>query len=119
MGFPTKVQLIKRQTSEQWYINFPSAVAQAVEFGRGETVEWFIEDKETLVLQRPEAPVRRLKKNLAVTPSRTRRSPRGLPGSLRARAVLGAGPAAPAEPPRCAVAAHRDRAYHDIGEAVG
>jgi len=62
MGFPTKVQLIKRQTSEQWYINFPSAVAQAVEFGRGETVEWFIEDKETLVLQRPEAPVRRLKK---------------------------------------------------------
>ncbi|PIZ36567.1 MAG: hypothetical protein COY42_25330 [Armatimonadetes bacterium CG_4_10_14_0_8_um_filter_66_14] len=119
MGFPTKVQLIKRQTSEQWYINFPSAVAQAMEFGRGETVEWFIEDKETLVLQRPEAPVRRLKKNLAVTPWRTRRSPRGLPGSLRARAVLGAGPAAPAEPPRCAVAAHRDRAYHDIGEAVG
>lgn len=62
MGFPTKVQLIKRQTSEQWYINFPSAVAQAMEFGRGETVEWFIEDKETLVLQRPEAPARKLKK---------------------------------------------------------
>jgi hypothetical protein len=62
MGFPTKVQLIKRQTSEQWYINFPSAVAQAMEFGRGETVEWFIEDKETLVLQRPEAPARKRKK---------------------------------------------------------
>jgi len=28
MGFPTKVQLIKRQASEQWYINFPSALAQ-------------------------------------------------------------------------------------------
>jgi len=25
MGFPTKVQLIKRKQSEQWYINFPSA----------------------------------------------------------------------------------------------
>ena len=62
MGFPTKVQLIKRQTSEQWYINFPSAVAQAMEFDRGETVEWFIEDKETLVLQRPDAPARKLKK---------------------------------------------------------
>lgn len=62
MGFPTKVQLIKRQASEQWYINFPSAVAQAMEFERGETVEWFVEDKETLVLHRPEAPARRLKK---------------------------------------------------------
>jgi hypothetical protein len=29
MGFPTKVQLIKRKESEQWYINFPSAIAQA------------------------------------------------------------------------------------------
>ena len=38
MGFPTKVQLIKRQKSEQWYINFPSAVAQAMEFVRGEIV---------------------------------------------------------------------------------
>lgn len=62
MGFPTKVQLIKRKKSEQWYINFPSAIAQAMEFQRGETVEWFIEDKETLVLRRPEAPPRRLKK---------------------------------------------------------
>jgi hypothetical protein len=51
MGFSTKVQLIKRKNSEQWYINFPSAVAQAMEFSRGEVVEWFIEDKETLVLQ--------------------------------------------------------------------
>jgi hypothetical protein len=62
MGFPTKVQRINRKTSEQWYINFPSAVAQAMEFSRGETVEWFIEDKETLVLHRPEAPERKLKK---------------------------------------------------------
>ena len=31
MGFPTKVQLIKRQASEQWYINFPSALAQAMD----------------------------------------------------------------------------------------
>lgn len=64
MGFPTKVQRINRKKSEQWYINFPSAVAQAMEFSKGETVEWFIEDKETLVLHRPESPDRRLKKTL-------------------------------------------------------
>lgn len=52
MGFPTKVQLIKRKASEQWYINFPSAVAQAMEFQRGETVEWIVEDKAQLVLRR-------------------------------------------------------------------
>jgi hypothetical protein len=62
MGYPTKVQLIKRAKSEQWYINFPSAIARAMEFARGEVVEWFIEDKETLVLQRPDAPERKLKK---------------------------------------------------------
>ena len=54
MGFPTKVQLIKRQKSEQWYINFPSAVAQAMEFVRGEVVEWIVEDKGQLVLRRRE-----------------------------------------------------------------
>lgn len=62
MGFPTKVQLIKRQSSEQWYINFPSAVAQAMEFSRGETVEWIIEDKSMLVLKRQNPPPSPLKK---------------------------------------------------------
>jgi len=52
MGYPTKVQLIKRQNSEQWYVNFPSAVANAMDFERGEMMEWFIEDKQTLVLKR-------------------------------------------------------------------
>lgn len=63
MGFPTKVQLIKRKKSEQWYINLPSAVAQAMEFKKREQVYWFIDDKETLILERPEAPPRRRKKN--------------------------------------------------------
>ncbi len=52
MGFPTKVQLIDRQGSQQWYINFPSALAQACEFLRGEVVEWIVKDKNTLVLRR-------------------------------------------------------------------
>lgn len=62
MGFPTKVQLIKRKDSEQWYINFPSAIAQAMEFQRGEVVEWIIEDKSQLVLRRRSLPVSTLKK---------------------------------------------------------
>ena len=62
MGFPTKVQLIKRQASEQWYINFPSALAQAMDFSRGETVEWFVEDKSLLALRRPHPPAPLLKK---------------------------------------------------------
>ncbi len=64
MGFPTKVQLIKRKQSEQWYINFPSAIAQAMEFERGETVEWTIEDKSRLVLKRQNTPPSLLKKKL-------------------------------------------------------
>jgi hypothetical protein len=62
MGFPTKVQLINRKASEQWYINFPSAIAQAMEFSRGETVEWLVEDKALLALRRLEAPPTVLKK---------------------------------------------------------
>lgn len=56
MGFPTKVQLISREKSEQWYINFPAALAQACEFVRGEVVEWVVEDKFKLVLRRSKDP---------------------------------------------------------------
>jgi hypothetical protein len=56
MGYKTKVQCIKRQKSEQWYINFPSAIAQAMEFSQSENVEWIISDKQNLILHRPEAP---------------------------------------------------------------
>ena len=64
MGFPTKVQLIRRKASEQWYINFPSAIAQAMEFSRGETVEWIVEDKALLALRRLVPPPAALKKTL-------------------------------------------------------
>ena len=90
MGFPTKVQLIKRKASEQWYINFPSALAQAMDFSRGETVEWSVEDKSLLALRRLHPPAPMLKKTLpassppsinsgenAVPPSRSSASPTG------------------------------------------
>jgi len=64
MGYPTKIQLIKRKKSEQWYVNFPAAVAQAIEFQQGEIVEWLIDDHQRLVLSRSDAAVSSLKKKL-------------------------------------------------------
>jgi antitoxin component of MazEF toxin-antitoxin module len=55
MGYPTKVQVIRRKDSEQWYINFPAAIAQAMEFTKGETVEWVIQDRGRLLLNRVQA----------------------------------------------------------------
>jgi hypothetical protein len=56
MGYPTKVQLIQRQESQQWYINLPAAIAQGMDFAKGEEVEWTIADKGTLVLCRKNVP---------------------------------------------------------------
>lgn len=52
MGYPTKVQLIDRKESQQWYINFPAPLAQAMEFEKGEVIEWVIQDRNTLILSR-------------------------------------------------------------------
>jgi bifunctional DNA-binding transcriptional regulator/antitoxin component of YhaV-PrlF toxin-antitoxin module len=57
MGYETKVQLIKRKKgSDQYYINFPAAVAEAMEFEKGETVEWIVEDKANLIVHRKHVP---------------------------------------------------------------
>jgi hypothetical protein len=53
MGYATKVQVIRRVASEQWYVNFPSALAAAMEFEKGEQVEWLIRDDGGLELRRP------------------------------------------------------------------
>jgi len=64
MGYLTKIQLIKCVNSEQWYVNFPAAVAQAIEFQQGEIVEWLIDDHQNLVLKRSDEAVAPLKKKL-------------------------------------------------------
>ena len=57
MGYPTKVQLIKRkQAVDQYYINFPTAVAEAMDFKKGEVVQWHVEDKANLILHRTDVP---------------------------------------------------------------
>jgi antitoxin component of MazEF toxin-antitoxin module len=64
MGYQTKIQLIKRTSSEQWYVNFPAAVAQAIEFEKGEEVEWIIDDLQNIVLRRSDKAVASVKKKL-------------------------------------------------------
>ncbi len=56
MGYPTKVQVIQRKDSKQWYVNFPAALARAMEFAKGEVVEWVVQDRAALTLRRTEAP---------------------------------------------------------------
>jgi len=64
MPFPTKLQLIKRKSSRQFYVNFPSAVAQVLDFQGGEQLEWILLDRSQLVLNRLHTPPVAIKKKL-------------------------------------------------------
>jgi antitoxin component of MazEF toxin-antitoxin module len=52
MGYPTKIQLISRQKGNQWYVNFPNALAEAMNFAKGETVEWTVISTTCLEMKR-------------------------------------------------------------------
>jgi len=52
MGYPTKVQLISREKGKQWYVNFPNALAEAMNFVKGETVEWTVVSTHCLQMNR-------------------------------------------------------------------
>jgi len=52
MGYPTKIQLIARQKGQQWYVNFPNALAGAMNFEKGEVVEWEVESLDVLKMTR-------------------------------------------------------------------
>jgi len=55
MGYKTKIQLIERKTSEQWYLFFPMALARALELEKGEELEIIIKSKDELLLRRASA----------------------------------------------------------------
>lgn len=63
MGYPVKIQKVQRPTNRSYYVNLPVTLAEALEVQKGEAFEWFLENKNTLILQRLK-PVaqRRLKK---------------------------------------------------------
>lgn len=54
MGYKVKIQRVDRKTTKSFYINFPAAIAEAMQMEKGEEYEWEIEDKNTLVFRRCE-----------------------------------------------------------------
>ncbi len=52
MGYPVKIQQITRKDFNQYYINFPRAIAMAMKFSKSDPIEWEIVDKDTLILRR-------------------------------------------------------------------
>ena len=54
MGYPAKIQQITRKDFNQYYINFPRPIAMAMNFAKGDIIEWEIVDKDTLILKRKE-----------------------------------------------------------------
>lgn len=52
MGYKTKIQKVERPTNQSFYVNLPSAVAQAMNIEKGEEFEWVIENKNLLLFKR-------------------------------------------------------------------
>jgi hypothetical protein len=52
MGYKVKIQKIERTTNKTYYVNFPTAFADAIDMEKGEEMEWFIEDRNCFVLKR-------------------------------------------------------------------
>jgi len=55
MGYKVKIQKIQRATNKTYYVNFPGAVADAINLEKGEEMEWFIEGRNCFVLKRVKA----------------------------------------------------------------
>ena len=56
MGYPSKIQLIKRPKNQQWHVNFPNALAEALDLQKGEAIEWEIHSRDVIVMVRKQAP---------------------------------------------------------------
>lgn len=68
MGYPSKVQLIKRQRGQhQYYINLPMAISRAMNIQPGEILEWVVSREGYLVLMRPSSGERLSLSNVSET----------------------------------------------------
>lgn len=52
MGYPVKLQKVERPTNRSYYINLPTALAEAIQAQKGEEFEWTVEDRNILMLRR-------------------------------------------------------------------
>ena len=67
MGSACKIQKIVREKQNTYYVNLPTAVAEALEIEKGEVFEWHIEDRNTLVLKRSKPKKPKKFKNLPLS----------------------------------------------------
>lgn len=65
MGYRIKVQKVERPTNRSYYVNLPVVLAEAMNVQKGDELEWFLEDKNTLVLTRVHKEKARRLKSLA------------------------------------------------------
>jgi hypothetical protein len=60
MGYESKVQVIQRSNkTRQFYLICPAPLAEAMEFQKGERIEWVVVNRRTLEVRRMEASARR------------------------------------------------------------
>jgi hypothetical protein len=48
-GYRVKMQKVECPTNRSFYVNFPVALAQAMNLKKGEEFDWIFEDKNTLI----------------------------------------------------------------------
>lgn len=55
MGYLSKIQVIERANhTRQFYLICPAPLAEALELGKGEEIEWVVENKASLRIERPQ-----------------------------------------------------------------
>jgi hypothetical protein len=52
MGYTVKLQKVNRPTNNTFFVTVPVVLVETMELMKGEEFEWFLEDKNTLVLRR-------------------------------------------------------------------
>ena len=52
MGYKVKIQKVERPTNRSFYLNFPVAIAEALNVEKGEEFEWEVQDSNTFTLHR-------------------------------------------------------------------
>ena len=52
MGYKVKLQKIDRPTNRSYHVTVPSTLVDLLQLEKGQTLEWTIEDKNTIVLRR-------------------------------------------------------------------
>ena len=56
MGYRVKIQKVQRPSNRSFYLNFPMALAEALDVQKGEVFEWSLQDRNTFIVKRVKPP---------------------------------------------------------------